>query len=132
MTTSAKAAGRRFAWTLACAFAALAAIGYWRGRVHSAEVFAVVAAVMLFAGAIIPTQLGPLKRAWRRFGEALSRITSPIFFAILYVIVLTPMGMLRRTLARSPLARTRSAQTFWVRRAVVSREDARRSLEHLF
>jgi len=84
------------------------------------------------AGALIPARLGPLERAWTRFGEMLSRVTSPIIFALLYLIVLTPVGVLRRTLANSPLARARSARTFWVRRPIVSRDEARAALEHLF
>ena len=129
---SARAEGRRFAWTIACGFVVLAALGVWRGRVHTARVFGFVALVMLLAGAVIPARLGPLERAWTKLGEMISRVTSPIFFSLLYLIVVTPVGFLRRTLAKSPLARARSAPTFWIRRPTVSRDDARAALEHLF
>jgi hypothetical protein len=132
MTSGAAASGRRFAWTLACGFAVLAAIGQWRGRVHSAMGLCVIAVIMLLAGAVIPAKLGPLERIWTRFGEALSRVTSPIFFSVLYLIVVTPVGLARRTLAKSPLARARSQQSFWVRRPTMSRDAARSALEHLF
>jgi hypothetical protein len=129
---SARAEGRRFAWTVGCGFIVLSAIGRWRGRVHAAEVFGLVALFLLLAGALVPSRLGPVERAWKRFGEIISRVTSPFFFSLLYLLVVTPVGFLRRTLAKSPLARTRSAPTFWIRRPVVSRDDARSSLEHLF
>lgn len=128
----APAQGRRFAWTLAAGFAVLAALGLWRGRVRTAELFVAIASLAFVAGALFPARLGPVERAWTLFGESLSRVTSPIFFSILYLIVLTPVGVLRRTLARSPLARSRDAKTFWIERPVVSPEAARASLEHLF
>lgn len=127
-----RAEGRKFAWTLAVGFAALAGMGYWRHRPRTALVFAVVAAIALLAGAMVPTRLGPAARAWERLGELLSRVTSPLVFTILYYLVLTPMGFVRRTIARSPLARSPAAGTYWVARDPVPPENARRGMEHLF
>jgi hypothetical protein len=125
-------AGRNFAWTLALGFAVLATIGFWRGRRRTALLFAALASIALLAGLLVPTRLGAVERAWLRFGEALSRVTSPIFFSLLYLLVLTPVGVLRRNFGRSPLARSRQAESFWIKRPSISRDDARASLEHLF
>lgn len=125
-------AGRKFAWTLAGGFALLAAIGFWRGRRRTATLLATLAAIAFLAGLIVPTRLGPVERAWLRIGEALSRVTSPIFFSLLYLLVLTPVAVLRRNFGRSPLARSRQSETFWIKRPAISRDDARASLEHLF
>lgn len=127
-----RAEGRKFAWTLTLGFAVLAALAMWRHRRTTAGVLAGLALLTFLAGALVPTRLGPVERAWQRFGEALSRVTSPIVFTILYYVVLTPMGILRRTFGRSPLARSPDAATFWSPRKSATPEEARRGMEHLF
>ena len=124
--------GRRFAWTLCSGFAVLAAASVWRGHHDAGLVFGALTAISFTAGAAAPRRLGPVKRGWMAFGEALSTLTSPVFFAAVYFVVLTPMGVLRRTFGRSPLARASHATTYWHRREARTPEDARRSLEHLF
>lgn len=124
--------GRRFAWTLAGGFAVLAAGGAWRGHSATAVLFGAVAAIALLAGLVAPRRLGPARRGWMVFGEALSKITSPIFFGAVYFVVLTPMGVLRRTFGHSPLARSGNAASYWHRRDARSPEEARQSLERLF
>jgi hypothetical protein len=124
--------GRRFAGTLAGGFAVLALIGWWRHRVPVAQALGVVAAVAALAAIFIPTRLRPVERAWTGLGHALSRVTSPIFFTLLYLVVLTPVGLLRRTLGSSPIARSRASTSFWVRRPELTDEELRAGLEHLY
>jgi hypothetical protein len=108
--------GRRFAWTLATAFGVLAALLLWRDRETVARVLAIVAGVCLLAGAVAPSRLGPARDAWMALGVALSRVTSPVFFTLIYMVVFAPAGFLRRRLSRSPLARARDARSYWVAR----------------
>lgn len=110
--------GRKFAFTLAFGFGAIAALVWWRGSAPVSGFFAGVAAVAFVAGLAAPTQLGPIARAWAAFGAALSRITSPVFFTLIYMVVVAPIGLIRRTFGRSPLARDRGARSYWVRRPV--------------
>ncbi|HVZ76403.1 MAG TPA: SxtJ family membrane protein [Gemmatimonadaceae bacterium] len=126
------AQGRRFAFTLAGAFAALAAVGAWRGRPRTTAVMGTLAGVCLLAGLFVPTRLGPVERAWMRLGELLSRVTTPIALAVMYLLVVTPMGLLRRTLGRSPLTRDPGAPSYWITRQPREREAARRALERQF
>ena len=67
-----------------------------------------------------------------RLGEAISHVTSPLIFGILYYVVFTPAGVLRRTMGASPLARSRDARTFWMPRSSPTAEEARQGMEHLF
>jgi hypothetical protein len=124
--------GRRFAGTLAGGFAVLALFAWWRHRLPAAQVFSAIAVVAVLAAALVPTRLRPVERAWMGLGHALSRVTSPIFFTVLYLVVLTPTGILRRTVGRSPLARSRASTSFWIRRPVPSDEELRAGLEHLY
>jgi len=126
------AEGRRFAFTLAAAFAVLAGIAQWRGRERVAIVFAVLAGLFLIAGLVAPSQLGPVERAWMGLARAISKVTTPIFMGIVYFVVLTPTGLLRRALAKKTLSPARSAKTFWVDRTPMEPEAARRRMERQF
>jgi hypothetical protein len=50
-----------------------------------------------------------------RFAHGLSKITTPIFMGVVYFVVLTPVGLLRRLLGRNSLVRPQGG-TFWVSR----------------
>jgi hypothetical protein len=126
------AQGRRFALTLALGFAAVGALLRWRGAPGAALVPWGLAALLLLAGLVVPTRLGPVERGWMAFGVALSRVTTPVFYSTLYFLVLTPTALLRRTFGRSPLARDPAAPTYWVDRPPPEPEAARRALEHQF
>lgn len=126
------AEGRRFAFTLAVGFSVLGALLYWRGRPHIALTLAVVGAGALIAGFLLPTRLGPVQRGWLALGVALSRVTTPVFYTVLYMAVLMPTGWLRRTFGRSPLERDAAAGSYWVRRPPPDPGEERRSMERQF
>jgi hypothetical protein len=124
--------GRRFAWTLAGAFAVIAVILWWRGGAAPAMVATGLAILLFLAGAFIPSRLGPVERAWMGLAHAISRVTTPIFLAIVYFLVLTPAGFIRRNVGRSPLIRSAQGGSFWVERDRLSAEQRRRRLERQF
>ena len=62
------------------------------------------------------------------FARALSRVTTPIIFSVLYLVVVTPMGVLRRTLGRSPIVRQRGQLSYWRPRPPVGAEEAKQSM----
>jgi hypothetical protein len=126
------AEGRRFALTLAVAFAVLGGLAQWRGRERAAIVFAVAAGLLLLGGLIAPTRLGPVERAWMSLARAISRVTTPLFMGIVYFLVLTPTGLLRRAVTKRTLSPPRSADTFWVTRKAADPEAARRRMERQF
>ena len=127
-----RAEGRKFGLTLALGFGALGGLFTWRGRGSAGVALFAIAAVFLFGGIFMPTRLGPVSRAWNAFGAALSRITSPIFFTVIYIVVVTPIGFLRRTIGRSPLARDAGATSYWIRREALDSAARRAALERQF
>lgn len=126
------AEGRRFALTLAVAFALLALLLRWRGHdAASFALFAVVAALGM-ASVLAPSRLGPVHRAWMALGQAISKVTTPVILALLYYVFITPVGVLRRTIGRSPLAREPGSRSFWIARPPRDDATARRSMGRLF
>ena len=66
------------------------------------------------------------------FARAISRVTTPIFMAIIYFLVITPTALVRRKLGKRTLSPPRSASTFWVERERNDPESARRRMERQF
>ncbi|MHB1223803.1 MAG: SxtJ family membrane protein [Gemmatimonadaceae bacterium] len=124
--------GRRFAFTLATGFAVLGAAAAWRGRQRTAMVLFALAGIAILAALVAPTRLGAVRRGWMALGLALSRLTTPAFYSLLYLLVLTPTGLLRRTIGRSPLARDPASTSYWVPREPVAPDEQRRAMQRQF
>ncbi len=125
------AEGRRFGLTVGGAFLVLAALASWRGRPHVSLGLAAIGGLLILGGVVVPAHLGPLLSAWMGLAHLLSKITTPIFLAVLYYGVLTPVGILKRLLGRRGLTRPppTADSTGWIARA----PDARRTdLERQF
>ena len=55
--------------------------------------------------------------------HAISKVTTPIVMGVMYLGVLTPVGLLRRAFASNPMVHAPSKRGFWRERPA----DARRS-----
>ena len=124
--------GRKFALTLAIAFGVIAAIAFWRGRQAAWLIAATIASLMLLGGLFIPGNLEPLERGWMKLAHVISRVTTPIFMGIVYFVVLTPVGVVRRIAGANPLVHRPSNGSYWIRRPEREEERARRQMERQF
>ena len=122
-----RAEGRKFGLTVGVAFLALAALLWWREK-PAAPVFGGVGVLLALAGILIPTRLGPLERAWMGLAHLISKVTTPIFMGVVYFVVLTPIGLLRRALGHNSLVAREHGGSYWVARDTVgsSRSDMER------
>ena len=114
------AEGRKFAWTLAAAFAVLGALLWWRARVTAATVAGCLSGALLAAGIFIPASLGPLERAWMGLALLISRVTTPLFMGVIYFAVLTPVSLLLRLFGKRPLTVRAVEGSYWRTRSVES------------
>ena len=106
--------GRKFAFTVGGAFLVLAAVAWWRHRVLPVEIFGGLGALLAVAGIVAPARLGPLHRAWMGLAHAISKVTTPIFMAVVYFLVVTPIGLVMRLFGRQPLAHAERDGGFWI------------------
>ncbi|MEP6733735.1 MAG: SxtJ family membrane protein [bacterium] len=90
------AEGRKFGLTVGSAFLVLGTVAMWRGKRRTAIVLQSLGGVLILAGIFIPTMLGPVERAWMGLAHLISKVTTPIFMSIVYFVVITPIGYLRR------------------------------------
>jgi hypothetical protein len=112
---------RRFGLTVGAAFLVLAGLLWWRGRVPAAPIAGGLGALLVLTGVILPGALPPVHRVWMAGALAISKVTTPVFLAIVYFGVLTPIGLARRLFGRSPIYAKASNGSFWVERATEGR-----------
>ena len=65
----------------------------------------IVAGALITVGTIAPLALRPIYKGWMRFGLALSRFTTPIIMGLVFYLIITPIGLLRRLFAADSIAR---------------------------
>ena len=122
--------GRRFGLTVGSAFIVLAGVAWWRGHPWAAYTFGSVGGGLAIAGLLLPTRLGAVERAWMALAHAISRVTTPIVMSVLYFVVLTPVGLMRRIVAKNPLVHEAAAAGYWKQRPEGARRSA--SMERQF
>jgi hypothetical membrane protein len=96
--------GRVFALTLAGGFLFVAAVGVWRDAHRLIVISLAIAFVSVLAALLIPGRLTPVSKAWMKFGELIGRVTTPVLLAVIYYLIFTPIGLVRRLFSprRSP------------------------------
>lgn len=106
--------GRRFGLTVGLAFLVLATISLWRGHTVAPYVLGTAGALLVVAGLLVPARLGPVHGAWMGFALLLSKVTTPVFMALMYFVVFTPTGLLMRLFGKNPLRSQEREGSFWM------------------
>lgn len=121
------AQGRKFGLTVGIAFLVLAALAhFWRHRETTAVVMAALGALLVLAALVVPTRLGPLERAWMGLAKAISKVTTPVFMAVVFFVVVMPIGFLMRLMGRRALVHAEKDGGFWMAPASGGRSDMER------
>ena len=108
---------RRFGRTVGGIFLLLAAVSWWRGHEIPPLVLGTLGVLLVVPAFIAPRVLGPVERGWMAMAAVLGAINTRIILTVVYVIVVTPIGWLRR-LGGDPLNRglKTDASSHWVKR----------------
>jgi hypothetical protein len=74
----------------------------------------IVGGVLIAWGLIAPMSLRPLYRGWMRFGLLLNKVMSPLIMSLVFFLIITPLGLIRRMAGHDeiPKGRDRSAETY--------------------
>jgi len=107
------AEGRKFGLTLGIAFLAIGGLLYWRGKPTRAMVAFTIGGLFVLAGLAIPTQLGPVERAWMGLAHLISKVTTPIFMGVVYFVVMMPIGFIRRAMGSPIVAEKSRSASRW-------------------
>ncbi len=100
--------------------AVLIVLGAWP-RVHGRPfrpAFVVIGCALLAVAAIVPSLLGPVKRLWLQAADAIARILNDGILAVLFFLLFTPVGWIRRLFGVDALnLRPRgNVDTYWKER----------------
>jgi len=64
-----------------------------------------VAVLFLAMGLLLPMSLRHVFTWWMRFGHLISRVTTPLILGILFYLVITPVGLIRRIMGKDSMRR---------------------------
>lgn len=95
-------------------FAVIATLLWYKER--SAYVyFGVASAFFAVFAAVAPMALLPFYRLWVRFAAALAWFNTRLLLALVYYLILTPLGLAMRLMGKDPMQRRidKSAATYW-------------------
>jgi hypothetical protein len=106
--------GRSFGLGVGGVLALLAAWWLYRGKFPSVASWALgIGLLLVVLGLAAPALLSGPARAWLLVGEALSFVMTRVILAIVFYLVLTPLGLLRHLLGGDPLGRKLGGATYW-------------------
>lgn len=84
---------------------------------------------MALAALLLPARLEPVWRGWMALARAISKVTTPVVMGLIYYLLITPVGLLRRMAGKNPLEPDDEDGSYWVRR---TDGGARRDLHRPF
>ena len=105
---------RQFGLLAGCLLAAAAAWPVLRGG-HLRVGLLAGGLVLVFLGSVWPRALRPVNRLWLLLGQALGRVTNPLVAGLLFLVVITPLGLLLRRMGRLSvrLRKDSPAPSYW-------------------
>ena len=75
----------------------------------------VISLIFLLLGLVNSKILTPLNKIWFKFGIFLGNIISPIIMAIVFFLVVTPIGLIMRVLGKDPLnLKFNAKKSYWI------------------
>ena len=108
------AEGRHFGLVVGGAFLVLAAVSAWRGHVIPPRILGAIGGLLVLGGLLVPAAMGPVRAGWMALAHAISRVTTPLFMGMVYYVVVTPMGFVRRRLGGNPMRNKENGGSYWV------------------
>lgn len=132
MKKRSRRAEREFGLIVGGIFALLGAWWIYRGKfTRVAHVTLPLGVGLVLLGIIVPRVLVYPNRAWMLLAEALSFVTTRIVLGIVFFLIVTPIGLLKRLFGWDPLhRRAGSSSSYW--RAYSERQRDVRHYEKMF
>ncbi|HEY0726218.1 MAG TPA: SxtJ family membrane protein [Pyrinomonadaceae bacterium] len=93
-------------------------LGLWwlyRGKFATAAyVLSAAGSILVLCGLVFPRGLTVPRRLWMKLAEAMSFVSSRIILAIIFFLVMTPIGLVKRATGWDPLQRrSATGDSFW-------------------
>ena len=83
----------------------------------------IISLIFLILGLLKPRILAPLNIAWIKLGILLGKFISPIVMAIIFFLVITPIGLLMRFMGKDLLnLKFNKHKSYWIKKKVEKSE----------
>ncbi len=108
-------AEREFGLIVGGIFALLGGWWFYRGKLGAvAPALLGIGSVLILLGLVFPRSLTLLNRGWMLLAVALSFISTRIILAIVFFLIVTPIGVIKRLTGWDPLRRrAASMDSYW-------------------
>src|SRR5689334_2537869 len=108
-------AEKEFGLVVGGVFVLLSLWWLYRGKFATAAyVLSAAGSALILCGLIVPRLLTVPRKLWMKLAEVLSYISSRIILGVVFFLVLTPIGLVKRAMGWDPLQRrSGSRDTFW-------------------
>ena len=91
--------------------------GWWlyRGKfIDAAYIMLAIGSLLIVFGLLLPRALVYPNRAWMLFAEGLSYVTTRVILAVVFFLVITPIGVIKRLMGWDPLSRRAApGESYW-------------------
>ena len=85
----------------------------------SARIWSIIVSLIFFILGLMDSKLlTPLNKLWFKFGILLGAIVAPIVMAIVFFLVVTPIGLFMRILGKDLIRKKfdKKRETYWIKR----------------
>jgi hypothetical protein len=129
--TSGRAQERKSALTVGIVLLGLAAWSVYRGRETAIWIFGSMGVALIAAGLFIPVAARAFHVVWMRLAHALGWVNSRILLALIFYLVMTPVGLVQRLAGRDALCRRGpGSASYWIPRSAP--KQSKEQFERLF
>ena len=125
-------AEREFGLLVGAVFGLLGAWWIYRAKfLNAAYVLTILGAALIISGIVVPRVLVFPRKGWMKLAEGLSYVSSRIILAVIFFLVLTPIGLIKRAMGWDPLYRRSPVRdSYW--HPYPSRQQNPRHYEKMF
>ena len=108
-------AEKEFGLIVGGVFVLLSLWWFYRGKFATAAyLLSAAGSILVLCGLVLPRLLTVPRRLWMKLAEGMSYVSSRIILAIIFFLVLTPIGLVKRATGWDPLERRSvTGDTFW-------------------
>ena len=108
---------RKFGLIAFIFFGILCALGIWKDKLLPTYLFGFLS-VLGFGFIVAPIHLKPAFYAWQRFAHLIGRVITNIVLILIYYLVITPSGLIKRLFGGKPLPTKpdKNISSYWVTR----------------
>ena len=123
---------RVFGVTFAVFFLFIAWLKFLSYKYNLSLLFLFVASTFYYSALFVPKILRPFNIAWTNFGALLHSVTSPFIIALVFYLLVVPIGFVMRMLGWDPLnlCFDKQRESYWIK--INSGADSKISMQYQF